>query len=151
VLAVNKSAEIILNSCVAYLVDSDWIIDHLNHVAEATELLGSLSSAPVYISIISYMEVYQGTLKAEDPANALPELQDFIIEAPIIPFSEAVARRCALLREVLRMQSKQPNRRAYDLIIAATALEHDLTLVTRNVRDYSDIPDLRLHTAVGDK
>jgi predicted nucleic acid-binding protein len=33
--------------------------------------------------------------------------------------------------------------RALDLIIAATALEHDLTLVTRNREDFQDIPGLQ--------
>jgi predicted nucleic acid-binding protein len=31
-----------------------------------------------------------------------------------------------------------------DLIIAATALEYDLTLVTENTGDFTDIPDLLL-------
>jgi predicted nucleic acid-binding protein len=31
-----------------------------------------------------------------------------------------------------------------DLMIAATALVHNLTLVTHNTRDYANIPDLRL-------
>ncbi len=34
-----------------------------------------------------------------------------------------------------------------DLLIAATALRHDLTLVTRNRRHFDRIPDLRLHMA----
>lgn len=32
-----------------------------------------------------------------------------------------------------------------DLLIAATALEHDLTLLTYNLRDFRLIPDLKLH------
>lgn len=35
--------------------------------------------------------------------------------------------------------------RALDLVTAATALFYDLTLVTRNQRDYADIPRLRLY------
>jgi predicted nucleic acid-binding protein len=31
-----------------------------------------------------------------------------------------------------------------DLLIAATAIVHDLTLVTRNVTDFQGIPNLRL-------
>ena len=31
-----------------------------------------------------------------------------------------------------------------DLMIAATALVHDLTLVTHNVKDYQNIPDLQI-------
>jgi predicted nucleic acid-binding protein len=33
-------------------------------------------------------------------------------------------------------------------LIAATALEHNLTLVTRNVRDYAEVPGLRLRTEI---
>lgn len=32
-----------------------------------------------------------------------------------------------------------------DLLIAATALHHDLTLLTRNVRHFDRIPELRLY------
>ena len=32
-----------------------------------------------------------------------------------------------------------------DILIAATAIEHDLTLVTRNRRHYDRIPDLTLY------
>ncbi|HUQ72438.1 MAG TPA: type II toxin-antitoxin system VapC family toxin, partial [Planctomycetaceae bacterium] len=35
-------------------------------------------------------------------------------------------------------------RPGFDLLIAATALVHDLTLVTHNTRDFAGIPDLRL-------
>jgi tRNA(fMet)-specific endonuclease VapC len=62
-----------------------------------------------------------------------------------ISFSTAVARRCASLREQLRTAGKRVRPRALDLLIAATALDHNLTLVTRNVKDYDDIPDLRLY------
>ena len=42
-------------------------------------------------------------------------------------------------------EQKRVKARALDLINAAIALEHDLTLVTRNVRDYQDIPGLHLY------
>jgi predicted nucleic acid-binding protein len=32
-----------------------------------------------------------------------------------------------------------------DLLIAATALEHNLTLLTRNVRDFQHVPGLKLY------
>jgi predicted nucleic acid-binding protein len=56
-----------------------------------------------------------------------------------------VAERCARLRETLRSQNKWVNSRALDLIIAATALEYDLTLVTNNAEDFKDIPGLALY------
>ncbi len=35
--------------------------------------------------------------------------------------------------------------RTLDLVIAATAITHDLEVVTRNTRDYQDVPGLRLY------
>jgi predicted nucleic acid-binding protein len=46
-----------------------------------------------------------------------------------------VAQRCARLREALRGDRRRVDARAFDLLVAATALEYDLTLVTRNLRD----------------
>jgi len=63
----------------------------------------------------------------------------------VLPVSIEIAKRCARLRETLRRQGRRINNRAMDLIIAATALEHDLTLVTRITDDYRDIPGLMLH------
>jgi predicted nucleic acid-binding protein len=34
--------------------------------------------------------------------------------------------------------------RALDLLIAATALTYDLELLTRNTRDFADVPGLKL-------
>lgn len=128
-----------------YLIDSDWVIDHLAGIPAATNLLRDLANEPMYISIVTYMEVYQGSLRADDSERALADLRAFVEDVPILPFSEDVAERCARLREDFLGQGKRPNRRAFDLLIAATALENNLTVVTRNIRDYSDIPDLKLY------
>ena len=60
--------------------------------------------------------------------------------------SVAIAERCAGLRETLQRHGKRVRPRALDLIVAATALEYGLTLVTRNTDDYRDIPGLTLYT-----
>jgi tRNA(fMet)-specific endonuclease VapC len=130
----------------AYLIDSDWVIDHLANVPEATELLEGLAGEGIAISIVTYMEVFQGLLRSPSVAEEEePRFDTFVEGVPVIPLSLAVARRCARIRETLRRQRKRVNTRALDLIIAAAALEHDLTLVTRNLEDYDDIPELRLY------
>ena len=91
------------------------------------------------------MEVYQGIMRAADRERAEAGFDAFVATTALLPFSPAVARRCAALREQLRQEGKRVRARALDLIVAATALEHDLVLVTRNRDDYADIPDLRLH------
>ena len=50
-----------------------------------------------------------------------------------------------MVREDLRRSGRRVRHRLLDLINAATAIEYDLTLVTRNTVDYADIPGIRLH------
>jgi predicted nucleic acid-binding protein len=49
------------------------------------------------------------------------------------------------LRSNLKAQGRRVRPRALDLITTATALEHGLTLVTRKITDYQDIPGLTLY------
>ncbi len=65
-----------------YLIDSDWLIDHLADVPEAVELLQSLAPEGIAISIISYMEVFQGTRRSAEPEEAHAGLQDFVDAVP---------------------------------------------------------------------
>ena len=128
-----------------YLIDTDWLIDHLAQAPAAEALLSELAAEGVAISIISYMEAYQGTLRSPDLADAQAKLQALANTVPVLPLSIAVAQRCARLREALRARGRRVRPRALDLLIAATALEYQLTLVTRNVDDYRDIPDPELY------
>jgi predicted nucleic acid-binding protein len=90
------------------------------------------------------MEAFQGIERSQAVEQARGKFQAFTDGVLILPFSFAVAERCARLRETLRTQKKRVNSRALDLIIAATALEYDLTLITKNTDDFKDITDLSL-------
>jgi tRNA(fMet)-specific endonuclease VapC len=128
-----------------YLIDSDWMIDVLDGIPEAVAAVEQLATDGIAISIITYMEIYQGTLRTAVPVAAQQKLRTLLEDVPVLPLSFAVAERCAQLRETLKRSRKRVRARALDLLVAATALEHDLTLVTRNIEDYSDIPGLRMH------
>jgi predicted nucleic acid-binding protein len=127
-----------------YLVDSNVVIDHLGEVPEASQFLDQFAQDGIVISIVTYMEAFQGVVQSQHPEEASEKFHAFIDTVLILPFSFAVAERCARLRETLRNQNKRVKSRALDLIIAATALEYGLTLVTKNTEDFKDIPDLIL-------
>jgi tRNA(fMet)-specific endonuclease VapC len=128
-----------------YLVDTDIVIDHLANIPGTNHLLEHFAADGIAISIITYMEVYQGVVRSPNIKEARDKLQAFRRSVPVPPFSLSVAKRCAVLREQLKHQQKRVKSRALDLTNAAIALEHDLTLVTRNVEDYHDIPGLELY------
>ena len=62
----------------------------------------------------------------------------FLSRLPVLTFTQAAAD----LYERLRKQKPRTGR--MDLRIASIAIAHQTTLVTRNLVDYRDIPDLRL-------
>jgi predicted nucleic acid-binding protein len=53
-----------------------------------------------------------------------------------------VAEVAADVRLSLRSRGREMRRRALDLLIASTAIAHNAKLVTRNIKDYQDIPAL---------
>ena len=69
----------------------------------------------------------------------------FLRGVPVLAFSQEIADQAADIRLDLRGRKRQVNERALDILVAATALEHRLTLVTRNTRDYADIAGLLLY------
>ena len=127
-----------------YLVDSNVVVDHLLDVPTASALLEQLALEGIAISIVTYMEAFQGVEQSADPETAREKFHAFLAGVLILPFSFTLAERCARLRKTLKKQNKRVNSRALDLIIVATALEYDLALVTENIKDFEDIPNLTL-------
>jgi predicted nucleic acid-binding protein len=109
-------------------------------IVETFELL---APSGVAISAITYMEVFQGIVRKH--VNDRLVMLGFIDGLPLIPVNRAVAMRCALIRADLVGQQKRIRSRALDLLIAATAVEFGLVLVTRNIDDYKDITGLELY------
>ena len=129
----------------AYLLDSNVLIPSLADDPATVPLVERLAPRGVAISVVTYPETRQGTLRHPAPAPAQAALDGFLGEGPVLPPSLAVARRCAALREEPTRQGKRVRARAFDPVLAATALEHRLRLVTRNLADFADIPGLSLY------
>lgn len=86
------------------------------------------------VSAVSYVEVlgYHRLTKREREL-----FETFFTAAKVLPISEAVLNQAVRLRQARKMSLA-------DALVAGTALEYGLTLVTRNTRDFEWIDDLSL-------
>ncbi len=131
----------------AYLIDTDLIVDILHDTEQAVQTLLDLAPDGLAISLITYGELYEGAHYARDPRQALGGLRAFLRGKEVLPLTTAIMERFAIIRGQLSRPQRQQIR-DMDLLIAATALHHDLTLLTRNIRDFRLVPNLKRY---GDK
>jgi predicted nucleic acid-binding protein len=118
-----------------YILDSNVIIGYLagkipsSGMVIVSEIVGNIPN----ISVISQIEV----LRFNDTPENEAVLEEFINMSKIYPLSNNVVERTIKLCKQIKI--KLP-----DAIIAATALSEGFTLVTRNISDFTKIPDLIL-------
>jgi tRNA(fMet)-specific endonuclease VapC len=127
-----------------YLIDTDLVVDWLNGHEPSVQLVAPLIADGVALSILTYSEIYEGIYGGRDPRAEERVFRAFLRSVSVLPIRRAVAKRRARIRRDLRSRNLPVDNRALDLFIAATALEHGLTLLTRNRKDYADIPGLAL-------
>ncbi len=111
--------------------------------------LGQLDPAALphepLITAITLAELSVGPLLAsseEQRAARLAHLQQAEADFEPLPFDAPAARAFGRVASELRASGRKPAARAYDALIAATALAHGLPLYTANPDDFAGISDL---------
>jgi tRNA(fMet)-specific endonuclease VapC len=125
----------------AYLLDTSFLIGSVLGKAK-DGLPRVLRHQQLALSFITLAELYEGAFHHTDPEGAILDLRVYLQDFALLPITDGFLLRFAELRAQLRRLGKK--RSDFDLLIAATAIHHDLTLITRNVRDFEGIPDLRI-------
>jgi predicted nucleic acid-binding protein len=86
------------------------------------------------VSAVSYVEVLGYHLLTDAERD---HFDAFFAEARLLPLSQPVLDTAVRIRQARKMKLG-------DSLVAGTALFFDLTLVTRNVADFTGIADLRV-------
>jgi predicted nucleic acid-binding protein len=97
------------------------------------------------ISAVTLAELSVGPLVTEDPherAARQAHLQQAEADFQPVPFDAEAARAFGRVAADLRRSGRKPRARAFDALIAATAVARDLPLFTTNPDDFSGIGDL---------
>lgn len=121
------------------LVDTDVIIWHLRGYPQATRRLDALGS--LTLSAVSYFEVLQGIRNKAELVAVQKMLR--LRSANMLPVTEAITQRAIDLMEALTLSH---GLQMGDALIAATALDHGLTVLTANTKHFSAVEGLTLET-----
>jgi predicted nucleic acid-binding protein len=116
-----------------YLIDTNAVIDYLDNKLP-DKASGLLDTEELEISVITRMELLAWRNAS---SQQLSILEDFISSVVVRSLNEPVIVQGIEIRKNYRL--KLP-----DAIIAATALVNGFKLVTRNIRDFKNIPNLEL-------
>ena len=108
-----------------------------------SQWLDNADDEQLYFSVVSLGEILKGiTILQESKRRAL--LQQWLDQtlrpwfaSRILPVNEPIAERWGVMAGQCRLKGRPL--KVADGFIAATALEHDLTIVTRNVGDFEDL------------
>lgn len=108
------------------LIDTDVFVDHIRGARSLDAKVGAAS-----FSVVTRCELFAGPAEQEHDVRALlAPLKELSVDG-------AIAERAGQIRRETGIHTT-------DALIAATALEHGLTLMTRNRRHFEHVPKLRL-------
>ncbi len=127
-----------------YLPDTNVFSLHLrgqDEVLSAT-LVKALGRGEVVLSLVVASELNFGAEKARLMGNPRPanRLKTLFTLLPIEPLPVSAAAHYGLIRALLEQRGEGIGN--MDLLLASHALAADAVLVTRNVREFSRVPDL---------
>jgi predicted nucleic acid-binding protein len=118
-----------------YPVDTDLMVDVSRQNAAAATFLDSLDDPA--ISIITAHELVVGARDKRDVAN----IDSLIAAFPLIHLDAGIGQRAY---DLLKRYTRPDGLRTFDSLIAATAIEHGYTLISRNRKHFAMIDRLTL-------
>ena len=119
-----------------YLLDSNTVIEFLGGMlpsASVNQLNNIVDRDEHHLSVINQIEL----LGFNGSTSEMQTIEAFIMVSSVVPLHDAIVQKTIELRKNYKI--KLP-----DAVIAATALVHRLTLVTRNISDFEKIQELEV-------
>lgn len=127
------------------IFDSSEIVALERRQVSAELLVAGREDEPFGISIVTVAELLHGVERADTEVRRIKR-QAFVERVldifPILPFDVAAARIYARIWAALARKGETVG--AHDLIIAATAISLDYSVLTMNRRDFGKVEGLKL-------
>ena len=126
----------------AYLIDTDTIIFALRGDKNVLAKFEENKNLPISISMITYAELIFGAKRSQNEQKNMIKVNHIRDIYAIEDLNEGVIEVFADVKA--KMFEKGIRIEDMDLLIAATAIYNELTLVTNNTKHFENIPNLKL-------
>jgi len=118
----------------AYLLDTNWLIQLLAGLKETDTFHKRIHPDKMAVSFITVGEIYDVTFAYDNPQAHLVSFLQFLAPFTLLPINDAIIERFAEVRSYLRRRGELIS--DFDLLLGATALHHNLTVLTYNKRHF---------------
>ena len=125
-----------------YALDTNTLIYFFKGMGAVSSHLFSHAPREIFIPTIVVYELETGIAKSNDPAKRTRQLASLLEQTNLLPFDTIEAKTSAAIRADLERRGEPIS--PLDTLIAGTALAHNLTLVTHNVREFGRVDSLRI-------
>jgi tRNA(fMet)-specific endonuclease VapC len=125
-----------------YLLDTDIIIYNLKGNEMVRQNLRNHINDPIQISSVTLMELYYGAFKSQKVESNIAKVRKIENSIEIISINTDQVELFGMLK--VKLEKAGTPLDDFDLILAATALSHNLILVTNNERHFSRIEGLQI-------
>ncbi len=127
------------------LLDTNIVSFQFRRDTRTTLFEGALAGQVQAIAFVTLAELYKWPIERNFSPERLAALDKLLHSYVVLPFDDALARRWAELSVELKRAGRGISES--DAWIAATALRHDLSLVTHNRRHFEAVPGLKIISA----
>lgn len=125
-----------------FLVDTNILVYAFKGQGGCRERINRTPAQSLAISTITVFEIEFGLAKSNNPSHLREFLQRLQQRCQLVGLDEPSAAHAGRLRAHLAALGQPIG--PYDLLIAGIALAHNLTLVTRNTREFERVPGLKI-------
>lgn len=109
----------------------------------ATTITDQIAGDVIYVSWVTVGEVIEVAFNTPNPQAYLGTVRRYLLPFERAGVNESIIERFAEIRAFLRRRGQMIS--DLDILLAATALDRDLTVLTFNLRHFERIPDLRIY------
>jgi tRNA(fMet)-specific endonuclease VapC len=137
---------------VGVLIDASVLIEHERGRMSLEPHLTGREQEKFFLSVITASELLHGVHRASDPgvrARRSAFVEAVLERFPLLSVDLATARAHAQLWARLMAEGRLIG--PHDLWLAATCLAHGLTMVTTNMREFTQVPGLAVESWASDQ